>query len=198
MQEIDQTGMASPTTKGSWMITDPDRIPNMISHAGRVAFTGRRGPVHLTIPVDVQQMEVSSTEFSISVSPPKVNRSSTPSDQIREVVKLMRDAHFPLIVLGSTATYSNSGKAFEKFIEVTKFPLMTEGDSRGLVPDSHQYSFGFFDMGLNKVSRKIREADLIILMGRKQDLIIGYATEAIINGMAKIIQINPDGTTSRA
>ena len=60
MQEIDQVGMAKPITKGSWMITDPKRIPDMIGHAIRVAYSGRRGPVHLTIPVDVQQMEVGS------------------------------------------------------------------------------------------------------------------------------------------
>ena len=64
MQEIDQGGMAKPTTKGSWMVTDPRRIPDMISHAIRVAFEGRRGPVHLTIPVDVQQMEIDEKEVN--------------------------------------------------------------------------------------------------------------------------------------
>ena len=69
MQEIDQVAMASPITKGSWMVTDPNRIPDMISHAIRVAFTGRRGPVHLTIPVDIQQMEISSTDFNSNITP---------------------------------------------------------------------------------------------------------------------------------
>jgi acetolactate synthase-1/2/3 large subunit len=58
MQEIDQVGMARPTTKGAWIVTDPRRIPDMIAHALRVAFSGLRGPVHLTIPVDIQQESV--------------------------------------------------------------------------------------------------------------------------------------------
>ena len=33
MQEIDQIGMAKPTTKGSWMVYDAARIPDMIAKA---------------------------------------------------------------------------------------------------------------------------------------------------------------------
>ena len=195
MQEIDQIGMANPITKGSWMITDPKRIPDMISHAIRVAFTGRRGPVHITIPVDIQQMEISLDDVSQDVNAKYDDRTPGTLDQIRDTVKLMQCSKSPLIILGSGASYSNTGEAFKELIEVTKFPLMTEGDSRGLVADSHPHNFGFFDLGLNKTSRMIRDADLVILMGRKQDLIIGYAMEPTINEKAKIIQIDPDGTT---
>ena len=51
MQEIDQVGMAMPTTKAAWMVTDARRIPDMIATALRTAYEGRRGPVHLTIPL---------------------------------------------------------------------------------------------------------------------------------------------------
>ena len=195
MQEIDQIGMANPITKGSWMITDPKRIPDMISHAIRVAFTGRRGPVHITIPVDIQQMEISLADVSLDVNTKYDDHTPATLDQIRDIVKLMQCSKSPLIILGSGASYSNTGAAFKELIEVTKFPLMTEGDSRGLVADSHPHNFGFFDLGLNKTSRMIRDADLVILMGRKQDLIIGYAMEPTINKKAKIIQIDPDSTT---
>ena len=62
MQEIDQIGMAKPTTKGAWMVYDASRIPDMIAKALRVAFSGRKGPVHLTIPVDVQEQKVDKEE----------------------------------------------------------------------------------------------------------------------------------------
>ena len=71
---------------------------------------------------------------------------------------------------------------------------MTEGDARGLVADTHPYSRGFFDSALNKAARRIRETDLLILMGRKQDLIVGYAMAPVVPKEAKIIQIDPDGS----
>ena len=49
-QEIDQVHMAAPVTKGSFMVDGIRRIPEFIARAMRLAFSGRRGPVHLTIP----------------------------------------------------------------------------------------------------------------------------------------------------
>ena len=58
MQEIDQIGMAKPVTKSAAMVTDGRRIPGMIADALRLAYSGRRGPVHLTVPIDIQEREV--------------------------------------------------------------------------------------------------------------------------------------------
>ena len=196
MQEIDQVGMAKPTTKGSWMVTDPRRIPDMISHAIRVAFEGRRGPVHLTIPVDVQQMEIDEKEVNFFERDQYISsQSSTASkEQIAKAIDIMKMAKKPLIIVGSPGAYSKSGDHIRKLVETTKFPIMTEGDARGIIADTHKYSRGFFDSGLNKAARKIRESDLDILLGRKQDLIVGYAMSPIIPSDAKVIQVDPDGS----
>ena len=196
MQEINQVEMAQPITKGSWMVTDPHRIPDMIAHAIRVAFDGRRGPVHLTIPVDIQQMEIPKDEVNIyDSSQYRASRTILASKTyIEKTISVMRNAKRPLIILGSAAAYSNSGTEIEKLIETIKFPIMTEGDARGLIADNHTYSRGFFDSGLNMAARKIKEADLVILMGKRQDIIIGYALEPTISKNAQIIQIDPDGS----
>ena len=138
---------------------------------------GRRGPVHITIPVDVQQMEVDDYEnyefftesFEIQ------NSGSATNSQLSNMIELMQNAKKPLIIFGSAAAYSNSTESINELINTIKFPVMTEGDARGIIPDSHEFSCGFFDNGLNLAAKKIRETDLLILIGRKQDLIIGYA-----------------------
>ena len=61
-QEIDQVGMAAPITKGSFLVNDVRRIPEFIGRAMRLAFSGRRGPVHLTIPIDIQEQSVDENE----------------------------------------------------------------------------------------------------------------------------------------
>ena len=193
MQEIDQVGMAKPTTKGAWMVNDARRIPDMIAHALRVAYSGRRGPTHLTIPVDIQQQEVSEDE--VSFYQPQEYRSMLPSlastAAVQEAVGLLRAASRPLIIAGSAAAYSGSGEALQRFIETTRVPLLTEGDARGLVPDEHPYCYGFFDSGLNRAARLTRQADLVILLGRKQDLIAGYAMPPTIPADARLIQVDP-------
>ena len=196
MQEINQVEMAQPITKGSWMVTDPRRIPDMISNAIRVAFDGRRGPVHLTIPVDIQQMAIPKEDVTFyTPSQYRAPRTMLASkQQIEKTIALMKNAKRPLIILGSAAAYSNKGTEIEKLIETIKFPIMTEGDARGLIADNHTSSRGFFDSALNMAARKIKEADLVILMGRKQDVIIGYALEPTISKKASLIQIDPEGS----
>ena len=193
MQEIDQIGMAQPVTKGSWMVTDARRIPDMISTALRVAYEGRRGPVHLTIPVDVQQQLIPEEEVSF-YSPGEYRNLGAPSassDRVREAVEILHAAERPLIIVGSAGAYARSGETLESLIETTRIPLMTEGDARGLVSDAHPYCYGFFDSGLNRAARLLREADAVVLMGRKQDLIVGYAMSPTIAPDAKVVQIDP-------
>ena len=193
MQEIDQVGMARPVTKGAWMVTDTRRIPDMIAHALRVAYSGRRGPVHLTIPVDIQQNVVSEDEVAF-YAPSEyrgIGAAQASQTDIEQAIAILRGAERPLIVAGSAAAYARSGEALQEFIETTRLPLLTEGDARGLVSDDHRYCLGFFDQGLSQTARKIREADVVMLLGRKQDLIIGYAMSPTIAADATIIQIDP-------
>lgn len=193
MQEIDQVGMARPVTKGAWMVTDTRRIPDMIAHALRVAYSGRRGPVHLTIPVDIQQQVVSEGDAAF-YAPSEyrgAGASQASPEQVRQAVDLLRGARRPLIVAGSAAAYARSGDTLQRFIETTRLPLLTEGDARGFVSDEHPYCLGFFDQGLSQAARKIRQADAVMLLGRKQDLIIGYAMPPTIAADAAVIQIDP-------
>ncbi len=193
MQEIDQVGMALPTCKAAWMVTDARRIPDMIATALRVAYEGRRGPVHLTIPVDIQQRRVSAEDVAL-YAPSEYRDVGAPSasdERVRDAVDILHAAERPLIIVGSAGAYSATGEAFERLIETTRVPLMTEGDARGLVSDAHPYCAGFFDSGLNRAARLLRDADAVVLMGRKQDLILGYAMPPTVSADAKIVQIDP-------
>lgn len=191
MQEIDQIGMAAPTTKGAWMVTDVRRIPHMIAQALRVAYSGRRGPVHLTIPIDIQEQEVAEDEAVFFSSRQHLAPPLAPDEDIRKAVELLHGARRPLIVAGSAAAYSGAGEPLQDLIETTRIPLMTEALARGLVSDEHPYSAGFYDNGLNRGARKLREADVVLLLGMKQDIIIGYTLPPTISPDASIIQVDP-------
>jgi acetolactate synthase-1/2/3 large subunit len=192
-QEIDQVAMAGPICKGSFMVHDVRRIPEFIARAMRLAFSGRRGPVHLTIPIDVQEQSIEEDE-ALFTKPDeyraKVSMLAHP-DLIRQAVALLRQAQKPLAIAGSAAGYTLSGETLQRFIETTRLPVLTEEQSRGLVSDDHPYTFGFFERGLNRAAGKVREADLVVLLGRKQDFTIGFCRPPHVAAGAKIIQIDP-------
>ena len=194
-QEIEQVAMAAPVTKGSWMVTDPRRIPQMVAHALKTAYSERRGPVHLTIPIDVQDETVDEDDvvFHQRTDPDAAPSLADPA-LIDDAISLLRAASRPLIIAGTAASYSGSGEALAEFAETTRIPVMTEGDARGLLPDDHPQCRGFYDPGLNGAAQLAGQADLVMLLGRKQDFVIGYAMPPSIAPDAKIVQVDPSAT----
>ena len=191
MQEIDQVALARPVTKLSAMVTEPARIPDMVAAALRTAYSGRRGPVHLTIPVDVQQAEVGTAQKAyMGLDVPTLQ---TADDIIaHDAVNMIDAAERPVLIAGTTAAYSHWGEAVTEFAEAARVPVMTDGDARGLIADSHPWCAGFYDMGLNLAARLVPEADLVILAGKRQDVTIGYALPPAIGPDANVIQIDPE------
>ena len=192
-QEIEQVAMAAPICKGSFIVTDARRIPEFIARAIRLGFSGRRGPVHLTIPIDVQEQSVEENEIVFARPEEYRPKESvlTSDDLVREAIALLRQAQRPLAVAGCAAGYTLSGEALRRFIETTRVPVVTEEQARGLVSDDHPYVFGFFERGLNRVAAKLRDADVVVLLGRKQDFVIGFCRPPHVAADAKIIQIDP-------
>jgi acetolactate synthase-1/2/3 large subunit len=193
MQEIDQIGAATPFTKGAWLVHDARRIPDFIARAVRTAFSGRRGPVHLTIPTDVQEQEVS--EADVTFYQPAEYRAETQvfadPKLIQRAIQLLHQAERPLIIADGPTGYAASGEVLQGFIEATHLPLMTEGLARGMVADDHPLCFGFFERGLNRAARLLREADVVLMLGRKQDYTIGYAKPPSVAKDTRLIQVDP-------
>ncbi len=201
MQEIDQVGMARPVTKLSAMVTDLRRIPDTVAHALRVALAGRRGPVHLTVPVDVQQADVQQADVRqvprdasdvayLPLRPPPTTRANQTA--VREAISLISEARQPIAIAGTAASYGLSGEALTRFGETTRIPVMTEGDARGLIADDDPWCGGFYDVALNRAAKLVPEADLVVLIGKRQDISMGYALPPTIGPDAKIVQIDPD------
>jgi acetolactate synthase I/II/III large subunit len=196
MQEIDQINMAKPVTKGAWLVHEPARIPDFIALAARTSFEGRRGPTHLTIPMDVQSLtfDEDSIAWPTSASTRRSSAVLGAADQITEAVRLLKQAERPLIVASTPAAYGEWTSIYERFIETTKIPFMTEEAARGVVSDEHPYCFGFFDLSQHQAANLIKESDCIVLLGKMIDFTIGYGLPPIIPADAKVIQIDPSAT----
>ena len=190
VQEIDQVGMARPVTKGAWLVSDPYRIPDLFARAFRTALSGRRGPVHLTIPVDVQEAEVDEDRVR-SFRPHEYRHSGqTLGDPVRitEAVQLLNGAERPVVVAGNGA-YSVAPEDLQRFVETTRLPLFTEEAARGLVPDSHPYCFGFADSRVNDTATCLRDADVVLMLGKKLDFTVAFGGPPLFDPDVRIIQV---------
>lgn len=195
-QEIDQVRMAAPVTKGSWLVHERKRIPDFIAKAFRTALSGRPGPVHLTIPVDLQEQQASEDELP-QYQPNQYRhkgRSYPDPSLINEALQFLSRAEKPVIIAGNPARYSVSSATLQNFIENTGIPLFTVEQSRGLVSDDHPLCFGYADGALNGAARHFREADVVLLLGKRLDHRYRYGNAHFFSPDTHLIQIDPSET----
>ena len=190
-QEVDQVEMAAPVTKGAWLIHERRRIPEFVATAFRTAMSGRPGPVHLTIPVDLQEQEASEEELPHYAPSEYRNRGRVHGDPdlVGEAVDLLRGAQRPVVIAANAARYSVAPEALQALIETTGIPVFTVEQARGLVSDDHPLCFGYADGALNAAARRFREADVVVLLGKRFDHRYRYGQ--VFKPDARLIQVDP-------
>ena len=193
MQEIDQVGIARPVTKGAWQVPSPQRIPEYVALAFRTALSGRQGPVHLTIPHDFQSAVVDASDFERYApreysAPAKV--LADPS-RLHQAGQLLHSAERPLIMAGSSAGATADPEVVQRIVDTTRIPFVSEDSARALIPDSHPYSIGLGYLPLNRAAQMIRDADVVMMLGKRLDYTLGFGGTPPFNPDAKIIVVDP-------
>src|SRR5438874_6988197 len=113
-QDIDQVGMAKPACKWSAEPPNAAQIPFYLGRAYQEANTGRKGAVHLTIPVD---LFTGKTETPARVPAPVENLPAPDSHEIRQIAELLRAAERPVVIAGSGVWWSGAEAQLQDFIE---------------------------------------------------------------------------------
>ena len=161
--------------------------------AFRTALSGRPGPVHLTLPIDIQEQDATEEELPQYQPDQYRNRGRSQGDPalVREAVSVLRQAERPVVIAANSARYSLSGEALQEFIELTGLPLFTVEQARGIVSDDHPLCFGYADGALNPTARRFREADAVLLLGKRFDHRYRYGQPPFFNAAANLIQVDP-------
>jgi acetolactate synthase-1/2/3 large subunit len=188
-QDIDQAGMARPVVKWAAEVPAANEIPFYVARAYREANSGRRGAVHLTIPVDVFQEQGSPA----AASGPRIGVAAAApgSSEIQRAVSLLRSAERPVAIAGSGVWWAGAEEALRSFVEQTGIPLYTITMARGAVSDDHPLVMGYADPALNRAAHEVfREADVFLVIGKRIDYRLALGGARLFPPNAKFIQID--------
>ena len=182
-QEADITGACESFVKYSYLVKDVNDIPRVFKEAFHVASTGRKGPVLIDVPIDVQQATVKSFSYPESVElrtyKPTVKGNIV---QIKKVIKELEKCKKPIICAGGGVLLSKAKKELLTFAETHKIPVVTTMMGISVVSTEHELCFGMVgNNGKAYANKAMNEADLIIMVGARvadraisqPDLILG-------------------------
>ena len=168
-QEADITGACEPFVKHSYIVKRTEDLPRVFKEAFHIASTGRKGPVLIDIPMDIQENEIE--EF---VYPDKVNipgykpNTKGHAIQVKRAVEAIKNSKRPLIVSGGGVLLSGVKPKFQKFADSTKIPVISTMMGIGVMPSEHEMYLGMLGThGKRVANRALYEADLVIVCGAR-------------------------------
>jgi len=193
-QESDITGITMPVTKHNYLVNDTGSIRRVVKEAFFIAGTGRKGPVLIDLPKDVQTGQTDEGEnpnVEISLRGYKPTYRGHPK-QIKSAMKLITEAKKPIIYAGGGVIASDSSAELVKLAERFDLPVTTTMMGLGAIPAHHPLNLGMLGMhGTEAANYAITECDLLIAIGARFDDRVTGKIELFAPN-AKVIHIDVD------
>lgn len=168
-QEADITGAVESFVKYSYLIKDVDDIPRVFKEAFYIANSGRKGPVLIDIPIDIQNAAISRfrypEEVSLRTYKPTVKGHAV---QIKKVIRELERAKKPIICAGGGVLLSEAEEELRSFAEQHRIPVVSTMMGIGVMPTEHPLYYGMVgNNGKPYANRAMNESDFLIMVGAR-------------------------------
>lgn len=164
IQEYNIIPCVKHMTNYAVMITDPLTIKREMKKAIHIAMTGRRGPVWLDIPLDIQ-----SAMIDINDLYPEEKYDSIPvslDEDIEELIKAISKAKRPCILAGNGIVNSGNLEMFREFAKRTRIPVISAAIAADAMYMDYDLFYGMSgSIGPRPGNFIVQNADVIVSLG---------------------------------
>ncbi len=187
-QEVDIVSITQPVVKHNFMVKEVSELEQTIKEAFLIAGTGRKGPVLIDIPKDVQ---VAECEYGVAVLPKMPEKAVLSYDE-EGVVALLNQANKPFIYAGGGVAACHGEELLRALSEKLDAPVALSLMGRTVFPDSHPLSLGLVGMHGSYQAAKVQaECDVLLALGvRFSDRATGKISSYTKN--CKVIHVDID------
>lgn len=197
-QEIDIIKLVSDITKYSVMVDDPLMIAYHLEKAYYMCVNGRKGPVWLDIPLDVQSADIDveklkhfniDLEDNIIKNESKITNEQISDDLIKNILSKIHNARAPLILVGTSVRLSGASEKFLKLVEKLGIPVVTAWNANDSIGYDNPYYVGMpGTVGTRSGNFCVQNADLLLSLGSRLNIrMIGYNHFEFAKNAYKII-----------
>ena len=201
LQEIDRPHgnnfprMVEPVVKRWWQPSRLEQFPRMLSQAFNAMLEGRRGPVLLDIPQDLQA-ELGEYTAPTPHSRRPLGRARGDQESVGRALSLLARAKRPVILAGGGVIAAEASDALIAIAEHLGAPVTHSFMGKGSIPADHDlYAWPCGDMGSIPGNAMTQSADVILAVGcRFSDRITSSYRPGVTFDIppTKLIQIDID------
>ena len=170
-QQADFSSVVRPYVKRSFQATRPEQLPLMLRQAFSLMLTGRPGPVHLDVPLNVFVEETDEP-----VPDPGAWRHGVSAgvaardDDIERCLDMLLGAERPVIVAGHGVELAGASAELARFAAAVGIPVAHTPLGKGVIDSRSDLSIG--ETGRNgtyAANCATRNADVVLALGTRFD-----------------------------
>ncbi len=151
---MDIVGMLSSVTKYSATVSRADRVGFHLTQALRAAWSGRPGPVHLNVPVDLWRHPCPPIDAAPGRYRPVDVRYVSPAE-LERAAEVLASARTPCILAGSGATSPAARRALMRLAEQLGARVATTPRAKGCFPEDHPLSLGVLGFAGHREAKRV-------------------------------------------
>lgn len=190
-QEIQAIPMAEPIVKKAYDLDLGMDYVGLLDEAYKIAFTGRKGPVYLDFPINVEReiVEVDDVIAPIEWETPEPFDASPYIDQLMAAKK-------PIIIAGGGIKQLGLREDFRKLVNLLQIPVVPTMPGADLIPSDSPYHVGFLGgTARREAGIVLKNTDFVLSLGTRMcNKAIGYNHDDFIPKAAKLFRVDIDTT----
>ncbi len=193
LQYCDNVALFEPFCKSSMQAASLDEIPNLLSTSIQLALSGRPGPVHISLPQNLQAETITSQKI---IPFEQLNTGEPSNVDIKNLLEALRNSKRPVILAGHGVIRAGSSLILKEVAEKIGAPVATSRSGIGSISTNHPQSVGMLGFyGTDTARDSINEADLILVLGCAlgEQTTFGWRSEIFATD-AHIVQVDIDAS----
>ena len=195
-QENDIVSMAAPVTKYAKLIVDPEDIRYELEKSLYIATHGRKGPVWLDIPLDIQSAEIDEDNlrgYDEYENPRNTELIDIDNKQIEDIYDIIASSKRPLLLIGQGAVSSGAYDRIRELISLSGIPVMSTWRALDFMDTDEEGFYGSPGLQAPRYSNLIiQNSDVLVVLGSRLDNMITAFNEEHFAFNAKRIIVDID------
>lgn len=187
MQELDIVSIVKPITKYAALVNDPVMIRYHMEKALYEATHGRKGPVWLDIPLDVQASIVDENKLEGYV--PDVKEENNIEKDVLKIIDELNKSERPVLLAGNGIRLADGIKEFEELVKLLGIPILTSWNGIDLIEETHPLYYGRpGGLGHRYANFIQQNSDFFMSIGARLNLLqTGYNFDGFARAAVKIM-----------
>ena len=195
-QETDIVSIIRPIVKYAVMVDKVEDIRYELEKAYYLSQEGRKGPVLVDIPMNIQRTEVdisSLKSFFDSNEYFELENNKKEKNNIAEVINLLKESKRPIVLIGGGVRLSNANVELLNYVEKYNIPVVYSLMGKDAISEDYKYNLGLIGSYGNRYGNlALANSDLILVLGSRLDTRQTGTSLDTFAREAKIIQVDVD------